>query len=216
MNLRGRTVPSPNNEPKSVTKSPAEWNQRYLDDNTPWDSRIPSHELIRTLNEELIEPCRVAELGCGSGTNAIYLASRGFEVTGIDCAKTAMEFAQTRADEALVAVEWIEADISEFQIDVKPFEFVFDRGCYHAVRRSDPAGYLRTLEKLTQPGSRFLVLTGNANEEREHGPPALREDEIRADLEKLFNIQWIREFHFEDAGGVEGPLGWSSLMIRRG
>jgi hypothetical protein len=31
----------------------------------------------------------------------------------------------------------------------------------------------------------------------------------------LFDVALLREFRFEDSGGVEGPLGWSALMTRR-
>jgi hypothetical protein len=80
----------------------------------------------------------------------------------------------------------------------------------------DVAGYRETLKKVSKPGTRYLLLTGNANEQTEHeGPPRLHEHEIRQDLEDLFELQFVREFRFEDAGGLEGPLGWSCLMTRR-
>ena len=58
-----------------------DWHKRYSDKDTPWDSGQPSRELERILEEGWIKPCRVLELGCGTGTNAVYLAQRGFEVT---------------------------------------------------------------------------------------------------------------------------------------
>jgi hypothetical protein len=96
-----------------------------------------------------------------------------------------------------------------------PFDFVFDRGCYHCGRRVDLAGFLRALASLTRPGSKYLVLTGNANEQSDEGPPRLHEHEIRADLEGLFAVDFMREIRFEDVGGADGPLGWSCLLTRR-
>lgn len=56
--------------------TPSDWNQHYVAGNAPWDSGLVSKELIRVLDTEKIAPGRAVELGCGTGTNAIYLASR--------------------------------------------------------------------------------------------------------------------------------------------
>jgi methyl halide transferase len=193
-----------------------DWEERYREGTTPWDSGIPSKELQRVLAEQGISAGRALELGCGTGTNAVYLAQQGFDVTAVDCAALALERAHEKAAAAGVTVNWIEADVQNFGADLEPFEFVFDRGCYHCCRRVDLPGYLATLQNVTRSGSRYLSLCGNANEQTEgQGPPRVTEDEIRTELGGLFEIDQIREFHFEDPGGVAGPLGWSVLMTRR-
>ena len=63
-----------------------DWNARYLSGELPWDSGLPSRELQRVLEEQKIAPGRALELGCGTGTNAIELARRGFDVTAVNCA----------------------------------------------------------------------------------------------------------------------------------
>ena len=194
--------------------TPAEWNERYLAKELPWDSGIPSKELIRVLDEEKIPPCRAVELGCGTGTNSIYLASRGFDVTGMDCSPAALERARKKAADLGSNAKFQEADLCRFNLQLAPFDFIFDRGCYHSVRRMDIAGFLRTLRQISRPGTRYLMLAGNANEEGP-GPPRVHEHEIRIDLESLFEIQFIREFRFEVPDPPEGFLAWSCLMTRR-
>lgn len=201
--------------PRPITATPAEWNSRYAKTETPWDSGIRSRELARVLETEPIARGRAVELGCGTGTNAVFLAQQGFQVTAIDCAPLALERAQTRAASAGVSLELIENDLCNLTARPGTFDFVFDRGCFHCARRIDLPGYLRTLESLTHPGSRYLVLTGNANDQSEGGPPRLTEPEIRSDLGGLFSVDFLREIRFEDAGGVDGPLGWSCLLTRR-
>ena len=193
-----------------------DWNQRYREGDTPWDSEIRSRELTRVLDELQLPPGRAVELGCGTGTNAVFLAQRGFQVTALDISPVALEKARNRAKQLGMNVEFIEEDICRLSHELEAFDFVFDRGCYHCARKIDLPGFLKTVAQLTRPGSKWLTLTGNANEESEEGkgPPRLHEHEIRADLGGLFSFDFIREIRFEDKGGLDGPLGWSCLMTR--
>jgi methyl halide transferase len=197
-----------------ATETHADWNERYLSGQLPWDSGVPSQELIRVLDTEKIAPCRAIELGCGTGTNAIYLASRGFDVTALDLSAAAIVQSQKKAAEAGANVRFLEADVCRLNFELEPFDFIFDRGCYHSVRGIDIAGFLQTMRRLSRPGTRFLLLAGNANEQGQ-GPPRVHEHEIRIDFEKLFAIQFLREFRFEVPVVPEGFLAWSCLMTRR-
>jgi SAM-dependent methyltransferase len=197
------------------------WDQRYREGDTPWDTGVPSKELARVLDETRLaesrapQRLRAIDLGCGAGTNAIYLAQRGFAATGVDGSAVALELARERAARAGVQVDWVLADVGALPPFPEPFDFVFDRGCYHCVRRANVAGYAASLARITRPGTRMLLLAGNANEQSDEGPPRVHEHEIRAELEPLFVIDELREFRFDDPGGVPGPLGWSCLMTRR-
>jgi SAM-dependent methyltransferase len=191
------------------------WNNRYREGDTPWDSGLRSRELARVLKDEGITVGRTLELGCGTGTNAFYLAQHGFDVTAVDLSATALEVARTKAKEADRQITFIEADVCSLAWRGEPFDFLFDRGCYHSVRKVDLPGFLETLRKVTRPGTQYLSLVGNANEQSADGPPRLYEHEVRADFGELFDFQFIREIHFEDRGGADGPLGWSCLMTRK-
>ncbi len=198
----------------SSANTDRDWNERYATGETPWDSGIASREMLRVIEEHGIAPGRALELGCGTGTNAIALAQKGFEVTAVDCAPRALQAAREKAANSGVRIDWIEADVQNFGEGLEPFDFVFDRGCYHCCRRVDRSGYLQTLKNVTGAGSRVLILAGNANEQTEQGPPRVTEDDIRSDFADSLRIVAIREFRFEDPGGVEGPLGWSILLER--
>lgn len=96
-----------------------------------------------------LEPCRTVEIGYGTGSDAIYLASRGFDVTAIDIAPTALAIAERRAEAAGVRVTWLLADV----LNPPPLEacdFAYDRGSYHEVRQHDPRAYVAAVKKLTR------------------------------------------------------------------
>jgi methyl halide transferase len=210
----------------SNSHSSAHWDQRYLSGDAPWNSGLVSRELARVLQEEHVAPCRAVELGCGVGTNAVQLAQQGFDVLASDCSAVAIERARSHAVEAKLLMRTAVADlcrVSELRRSLgeaaatfeRQCSFLFDRGCYHCARRVDLAGFLETVEWLAAPNAQLLLLCGNANEPVQQGPPKVTEEEIRSDWGHLFEIEWIREFRFEDRGGVPGPLGWACWMTRR-
>ncbi len=193
------------------------WDERYAKCDTPWETGQPSSELQRVLSEVAIRPCRTLEPGCGTGANAVWLAQQGFDVTAVDVSPLAIERARQRADAAGVRVRFLVADVLHPPPElIGPFDFFFDRGCYHVVRRDDAAAYLQTLRNLIRPDALGLVLTGNAREPHEPGPPVVSEEQIRNELGSLFDVVQLREFRFDQ---VEGQgvrfLGWSCLLRRR-
>ncbi|MCI0358203.1 MAG: class I SAM-dependent methyltransferase [Planctomycetaceae bacterium] len=196
-----------------------DWSMHYQSGVPPWETGQPSSELRRVIAEEKIQPCRIIELGCGSGINAVWLAQQGFDVTALDVTPLAIEKAQKRAQAAGVAVKFVLADVLDLRESFEPFPFFFDRGCYHAVRDLNVQGYLRTLAQVTAPGSLGLILTGNAREPSPpgQGPPVVSDEQLHSELEPLLKIVRLREFRFdtnEEMGA--SPLAWSCLLRRAG
>jgi SAM-dependent methyltransferase len=201
-------------------KEHQDWNDCYRDGNLPWDTGQPSTELQRVLSQHKIQPCRALELGCGTGTNCVWLARQGFEVTGIDVAPLAVEQANQLAKAAGVQARFLTGDVLALQAVLPDaggsFGFFFDRGCYHAVRRSAPTQYAPAVARLIASGGRGLILAGNAREPHTPGPPVVTEAEICSELGSVFHILELREFRFDEAPGVPASfLGWSCLVEKR-
>jgi SAM-dependent methyltransferase len=194
-----------------------QWDLPYqIEGQAVWDTGHASSELKRMVNSGQIKPCRVLELGCGTGSDAIYLASQGFDVTAIDISPTALDIAEKKAAKAGVKVNWLLADILHPPQFLKPFDFVYDRGCYHEVRQHHAKEYVAALESLTRANSKILILAGNANKDtywRFEGPPRVREQHIRNDFTPTFRLAHLREFRFDPAPPArEGALAWSILL----
>jgi dienelactone hydrolase/predicted O-methyltransferase YrrM len=200
-------------QPKSAASEAEQWDNRYRDGDLPWDTGLQSTELQRALAESRLAPCRALELGCGTGTNTVWLAQQGFDCTGVDLSPRAVERARQRAQAAGVEVRWVVGDVLTLGNLGPPFDFFFDRGCYHAVRRIDAAGYVAALDRWTAPGAQGLVLAGNAKRPCTPGPPVVTEEEPRAELGRVFEIVRLREFWFDSTPGVkETFLGWSCWL----
>ena len=189
------------------------WESRYAAGVPPWDTGRPSAELQRLLLSQRVTPGRAIELGCGTGTNAIWLAQQGFDMTAVDISPRAIDQATAQAASAAVNVRFLTADVCDLPDLGAPFDFFFDRGCYHAVRRGSAEGFLTTLERITAAGSLGIVLAGNAKEERKPGPPAVSEETIRAELGRAFDIIGLEEFRFDqDEPDGHQHLGWSVVL----
>src|SRR2546428_14015795 len=67
-----------------------EFEESYRTGDTPWDSGVPSAELIRVPDAGLLSGKTVLEIGCGTGTNAIAFARRGYRVTAVDYVELAV------------------------------------------------------------------------------------------------------------------------------
>ena len=194
----------------------AHWDDHYRSGQPPWETGSHSTELQRLVAKEYIAPCRVVDLGCGSGINALWLAQQGFDVTGIDVSPLAIQQAQARAVAGGVTVCFEEDDLLAPRREYDPFPFFFDRGCYHAVRRVDAAAYVRTLQSLTLPNALGLILAGNSRSTHQpgQGPPVVSEEELRGELGTVFEILQLREFEFDGTPGPTPFLAWSCLVRR--
>jgi SAM-dependent methyltransferase len=192
------------------------WDSRYRGGSRPdWDKGLPSSHLKAAVGGGAIKPGRAVVLGCGTGTNAIYLAKEGFDVTAIDIAPTALSLAEEKAKKAGVTVRWLLADVLAPPADLKSFDFIFDRGCYHGVRRNSAEGYVKTLKQQSRVGTNVLILAGNANEERHYGPPRVKEEELRGDFSSDFDFVQLKTVRFDSVDSQkQGALAWSVLLRR--
>ncbi len=192
------------------------WDRAYRGGQMPgWDVGRPDSILREVVQTKTVLPGRTVELGCGTGTNAVYLAQQGFQVSAIDIAPTALALAEKKAAAAGVKVRWLLADVL-WPPRLPPADFIFDRGCYHGVRQSNAAGYVAALRRLSRPGTRVLILAGNANEPRTGGPPRVTEEQLRADFSAEFQFEWLKTTRFdtrqEDRAGA---LAWAVLLRRK-
>src|SRR5438874_9453945 len=88
------------------------WDASYHDGPAPWDVGQPQPPVVRLASEGAFAG-PVLDAGCGSGENALHLASLGLSVVGVDVAETALAMARAKADERGLEVEFAAADALE-------------------------------------------------------------------------------------------------------
>ena len=121
-----------------------------------WDSTEPRPELARGR-----APGRALDLGCGTGSDVLYLASLGWDATGVDFAPRAIAAARSRAAASGSPASFTVGDVTRLrQAGVGgQFDLVIDIGCYHAIPADRRDAYRDEVAALTRPGG-DLYLAG--------------------------------------------------------
>lgn len=181
----------------------------YDSEKIPWHSDEPDKELTRLIESQKVKPSRVLDVGCGIGTDAIYLALRGSNVTAIDVSNEAIRLARERAEKMGAKVDFKVANILDVEFQEEGFDFINDRGCFHHINPSDRGDFGREVNRMLEPnGYYYLRCWSDRENEREEGPYTISKREIKETFSKYFTLGAIKSFRF----GGEGALGYSCLM----
>lgn len=137
-----------------MTKWTYELGYRYFQ--MPYDNG-PDQHLIELVESGRIPSCRAIDLGCGTGRNALFLAERGFQVTGVDFASSAIEKARQRAEAADLMAEFVVDDLTNLHNVTGSFDFLVDAGVMDVLHPKFRDLYVENVLSLTHPGSRFFI-----------------------------------------------------------
>jgi SAM-dependent methyltransferase len=124
-----------------------------------------TEEEARFLVEHLCAPPggRILDVGCGTGRHSVELASRGFEVTGIDLSSGMLAVAARRAEDASVSVEWVRTDAADFiRVDAFDAAICLCEGAMCLLGADDDPferdlTILRNIEQALRPGGRLIL-----------------------------------------------------------
>lgn len=125
----------------------------------PWVGGARS-DLVELVESGRLPPGRALDLGCGIGSNVIYLAEHGFDATGVDFARSAIDRARRTARQAGVEATFIAADLRKLEEVTElrgTFDLLVDYGTLDDLSNAAREEYLRGVLPLTRPGTRFLL-----------------------------------------------------------
>lgn len=139
----------------------------------PWDSGIVPPEVVEFVSQH--SPGRAIDLGCGTGTNAIYLAKNGWQVVGVDFSRKALWVAKRKSREQGVSVKFVHDDVSKLKKVHGTFDFVLDIGCFHGLSSMQKAGYRQRLDQLLVSNGHYLLYGFVQNP---NGRPSIQPEDI--------------------------------------
>ena len=187
---------------------PTDWNERYSSENPPWDTGRPDPHLVDLVESGTVKPGPVLEIGCGTGTNAIWLAERGFDVLGIDVSSLAVERATAKGAHVGERCGFRTLDFLSDPVDGS-FDLVFDRGCFHSFDHAeDRSRYTEHVGRVLSPVGRWVSIIGSTEgPERDSGPPRRTARDIADAVEPFLQILELRMSHL-DADLPSTPAAW--------
>lgn len=171
-----------------------------------WDHSYPSPELVGYASgAKLGAGARVLDAGCGSGQDAMFLATRNLEVHGLDFSAEAIQLAEQRSRERGVTVSWHHGSILSTPFEAGYFDLITDRGCFHHIGGQRRHEYAREIARILKPGG-VLFLRGCRRPQRPFFPidPVAIEQTFD---KQLFEIgPDVPFFLVVDGGGLEATL----------
>ncbi len=189
-----------------------DWAKSWHD--LPWAHDEPTLFLAEICRRRL--PGRALDIGCGAGTDSVFLARQGWDVTSLDFMPKALEYTQQRAQEAGVKVTPVEADIAEWQPPA-PYDLVLDHGLLHNMDPVRYAAYRATVLKALGDDADFLLLhwhprfAGQAN--GKVGPNRVDREDIKNFFAPELQERFFAREEFEDlpdmvGGGMSQAYYW--------
>jgi SAM-dependent methyltransferase len=171
----------------------------------PWNVEAPPKALVELVESGRIRPCRAIDLGCGAGNYAIYLAGKGFDVTGVDISPTAIRIAEENARRKGVMCRFVAADVLGDLREVEgTFDFAYDWELLHHIFPEQRQRYIENVHGKLNPGGRYLSLCFSEDDRQFGGSGKYREtplgtllyfsseDELRDLFEPCFHIDELR------------------------
>ncbi len=114
----------------------------------------PSDGVVDVLAD--VPPGAALDLGCGSGRHAVWLAAHGWQVTGVDFSEEALRQARAHASANDVAVDWINADLGEYEPDTGAFDLVLV--AFVHLPPAEQRSLLANASRAVAPGGILVVM----------------------------------------------------------
>jgi len=180
----------------------------------PWNIETPPEALVRLVESGEVRPSKAIDLGCGTGNHAIYLASIGFEVTGIDISESAIKIAKENAKKRGVRCNFLVADVLGDLAEVREtFNFAYDWELLHHIFPEEREKYIKNVHRILNPRGKYLSVCFSERDPQFGGSGRYRqtrlgtvlyfssEDELRELLNPYFYIKELKTMEIKGKGG---------------
>ena len=139
------------------------WNERYAGRELLWSAE-PNRFLVAEASD--LAPGRALDLACGEGRNAVWLAERGWDVTGVDFSDVAIVKAGRLAAARGVEGRWLVEDLLAYEPEPASFDLVLV--FYLQLVAEERRPVLRRAADAVAPGGTLLVVAHDSSN-LEHG-----------------------------------------------
>ena len=210
------------------------FNSAYRGGRPPWDIGRPQREFVELVKRGEIQGS-VLDIGCGTGEHALFFASEGHEVWGVDSAPLAIERAKAKAMERGLRVHFLVLDVLHLSELIRGFDTgretagqvpdqertaelfstATDSGLFHTLSDEDRPVFVKSLSSVLKPGGKYFMVCFSELEPPGYGPRRVTQQEIRDTFRDGWTINYIRPATFESNTRKEGPKAWLSSITKK-
>ena len=184
----------------------------------PWD--IPKAQRVFVDAADQITGS-ILDAGCGTGENALFFASRGHKVTGIDFLEEPIRRAKEKAAERIRSVNFLVMDALAIKEIHELFDSVIDCGLFHVFSDEDRRRYVEGLATILKPGGKLFLLCFSDEEPGTQGPRRVSAKELHDAFTEDWEIESIQATRFEVVPNLKdisfsegGPKAWFAVVRR--
>jgi cyclopropane fatty-acyl-phospholipid synthase-like methyltransferase len=166
----------------------------YLVGFKPWDSGVPPPELVSVVEgPDRLMPGKALDLGCGTGTNSIYLAQHGWDTRGVDFVPRAVAMAKRKAAAAHASPQILVGDVTRLkELGIGgEYGLVLDLGCFHSIPDARRDAYVEGVTMAARTGATFLLFCFVRGEKASRvGPRGVASGEVADRFATSWEIVW--------------------------
>ena len=175
--------------------------RHYTKPRAPWTRTEPPQELVELIESGKVAPCKAIDVGCGEGFHSIYLASKGFDVLGIDLSERAIRYAKENAARRGVKVRFVAMDIADLGQITEKFDFILEWSLLHQITLPQRQKYVKDVAKILNRNGKYLSVCfnqqsaefGNPGEKYRISPSGMKlyfssQKELKELFEQYFHI----------------------------
>src|SRR5215469_7902523 len=191
------------------------WDASYHDGPAPWDFGQPQPAIVHLASEGGFAGA-VLDAGCGTGENALHVASLGLQVLGVDVAETALAIAREKAEVRGIDAEFVAADTFQLGRLGRVFETVMDCGLFHTFDGDERRDYVASLRSVTERGATVYVLCFSDVGPGTGGPHPINQEELRAAFNRGngWNVTAIEPDRIKTRLDADGAPAWLATIKR--
>ncbi len=184
----------------------------------PWDIGKPQQVFIDVADRI---SGSVLDAGCGTGDTALFLASRGCKVTGIDFLDEPIQRAKRKATEQKSSANFLVKDALTLKEWNERFDNVIDSGLFHVFSDDDRKKYVAGLATVLKPGGRLFLMCFSDEEPGTQGPRRVSKNELLDAFAGGWAVESVQPAKVETRPDFKemtfsegGPKAWFAVVRR--
>ena len=190
------------------------WDASYHNGPPPWDIGAPQPAIVQLASQGAFAGA-VLDAGCGTGENALLIASLGLSVLGVDVAEIALAMARQKARDRGISAAFVTADALHLERLHRKFQTVLDCGLFHTFNADERLRYVASLASATEYDGTVYVLCFS-DDGPGTGPHPISQDQLKAAFSagNGWNIVVIEPARIQTRFHEHGAPAWLATVKR--